>query len=271
MTSFAAGNRIARASERGPDELRSIAIQFNRMADALSRQYENQLVFLTGIAHDLRNPLFPIKMAASVASPDQPLPPDDKVRSMLSIVKRQVDRLDRMIGDLLDASRIEAGKLELRVESQDARSLAREVANLFEAASSKHRIELQIPEAPVPLYCDAFRIEQVLNNLVSNAIKYSPNGGRVQIGVESDSGCAVFKVTDEGMGIRDEDRPLVFEPFRRIRSADREIPGTGLGLSVARRIVEAHKGRLDLKSEFGKGSTFIVCIPANAAVSAEAA
>jgi two-component system, OmpR family, sensor histidine kinase MtrB len=270
MTDFAAGNKISRATERGPEELRSIAVQFNQMADTLARQYENQLVFLAGVAHDLRNPLFPLKMSASILEPAGPLPSEERIRSLVAIIRRQVDRLDRMIGDLLDASRIEAGRLELQLQDCDARSLAREVFELFQTASPSHKVEVQLPDMPIHLRCDPFRIEQVMNNLVSNAIKYSPNGGRVQIAVETASENVVFRVSDEGVGIRAEEAPYVFEPFRRLQNSS-EIQGTGLGLSIVRRIVETHGGRIELKSEPGKQTTFYVYLPMDGVKAREAA
>jgi two-component system sensor histidine kinase MtrB len=162
---FAHGNTNARAPERGPTELRMIAAQFNAMADSLARQRENQLAFLAGVAHDLRNPLSVLKLATMTTSPER-----------VPIMKRQVDYLDRMVGDLLDASRIEAGQLELRPQQEDARALVCEVYELFRDLSPAHQLSMNVPDGPVMLYCDALRIEQVLNNLVSNAIKYSPQG-----------------------------------------------------------------------------------------------
>jgi signal transduction histidine kinase len=124
--------------------------------------------FLAGVAHDLRNP------------PVLKLADDDDVPERVPIMKRQVDYLDRMIGDLLDASRIEAGQLELRPQQEDARGLVCEVYELFRDLRRRTN-SMQVPDEPVMLYCDALRIEQVLNNLVSNAIKYSPKGGPVEI------------------------------------------------------------------------------------------
>lgn len=261
MMDFAAGRRSARASESGPGELRSISIQFNEMAAALSRQQEEQLVFLAGVAHDLRNPLSPLKLAAATIGGEGPLPPEDRIRATLDIVRRQVDRLDRMVGDLLDASRIEAGQLELQLQECDARLLAREVFELFQTASSRHPLELHVPDSAVPLRCDAFRIEQVLNNIVSNAIKYSPDGGAVRIAVTADATDTVFEISDEGLGIKPEDISSIFQPFCRVGKANQKIPGIGLGLSVARRIVEAHSGRIDVSSRPGAGTVFCVRIP----------
>jgi signal transduction histidine kinase len=250
MREFALGNTNARAPERGPAELRIIAAQFNVMADSLARQRENQLAFLAGVAHDLRNPLSVLKLATMTTSPDR-----------VPIMKRQVDYLDRMVGDLLDASRIEAGQLELRPKQEDARGLVCEVYELFRDLSPVHQLSIDVPDKPVILYCDALRIEQVLNNLVSNAIKYSPKGGPVEITLEDFEGEAVISVTDYGLGIPSDQRNRIFEPFRRARLTKEYIPGIGLGLSVARRIVEAHQGQLDVRSEEGKGSTFFVHLP----------
>ena len=250
MRDFARGDTNARALERGPTELRTIAAQFNSMANSLARQRENQLAFLAGVAHDLRNPLSVLKLATMTTSPER-----------VPIMKRQVDYLDRMIGDLLDASRIEAGQLELRPQQEDARGLVCEVYELFRDLSPAHQLSMQVPDQPVMLYCDALRIEQVLNNLVSNAIKYSPKGGPVEIILADSEGEAVISVTDYGLGIPNDQRHRIFEPFRRASLTKDHIPGIGLGLSVARRIVEAHKGHLDVRSELGKGSTFYVHLP----------
>lgn len=250
MRNFARGDRSARAPERGPTELRIIASQFNAMADSLARQRENQLAFLAGVAHDLRNPLSVLKLSSMTTSPER-----------LPIMKRQVDYLDRMIGDLLDASRIEAGQLELRPEQEDARMLVRDVFELFRDLSPAHQLSLNVPDQPVPLVCDPLRIEQVLNNLVSNAIKYSPKGGPVEITLEDSDEEAVISVSDQGLGIPPDQSHYIFEPFRRARLTKEHIPGIGLGLSVARRIVEAHQGRLELRSEEGKGTTFYVRLP----------
>jgi two-component system, OmpR family, sensor histidine kinase MtrB len=250
MRDFAHGNGSARAPERGPAELRIIASQFNAMAESLARQRENQLAFLAGVAHDLRNPLSVLKLSTMTASPER-----------LPIMKRQVDYLDRMIGDLLDASRIEAGHLELRPEEEDARMLVREVCELFRDVSSAHHLTIKVPDQPVTLRCDALRIQQVLNNLVSNAIKYSPKGGPVEITLQDFEEEAVISVTDHGLGIPPGEQHHIFEPFRRAPLTKAQIPGIGLGLSVARRIVEAHHGRLELRSEPGKGTTFFVHLP----------
>lgn len=263
---FALGDRSARAPERGPDELRVIASQFNAMANSIARQRENQLAFLAGVAHDLRNPLHALKMSTALMNDDEDKPKieNGRARELMGIIKRQVDYLDRMIGDLLDASRIEAGQLELRFEDRDARALVEDSIELFRDLSPKHQLTMKLPEQPVVLFCDALRIEQVLNNLISNAIKYSSKGGRVEVTLEEIGDEAVICVADEGIGIPKDQIQDIFEPFRRSHLSKGQIPGIGLGLSVARRIVEGHNGRIEVQSQVHRGTKFCIRLPLRA-------
>jgi two-component system, OmpR family, sensor histidine kinase MtrB len=255
---FATGRKGARIPERGPEELRSIAAAFNSMASALERQYENQLSFLAGVAHDLRNPVGALKMSAGLLSSNRAVSLE-KVSDLMEVIKRQVDHLDRMVGDLLDATRIETGRLELRLEEIDARKIVQAVFDLFSPVVSRgHQVSLNLPDEPVTLKCDPLRIEQVLNNLLSNAIKYSPHGGNISFGVEASTDEVIFYVSDQGLGIAEGEVPYIFEPFRRAVGLKDNLPGAGLGLSVARRIVQGHGGRIDVETQLNKGTTFRV-------------
>ena len=167
-----------------------------------------------------------------------------------------------MVGDLLDSSKIESGNLELRLEECDARIIVQDAFNLFSSASKSHQFTLHLPATATPIHCDRLRIEQVLNNLVSNAIKYSPGGGQVALSLAQAGEEALFHVSDEGMGIPRDEIPYIFEPFRRTRTAREAVPGVGLGLSVAQRIVRAHGGRIQVESQIGKGTRFSVYLPA---------
>jgi signal transduction histidine kinase len=260
MRRFASGRKRTRAPETGPAELREVARTFNEMASSLARQQEDQLTFLAGVAHDLRNPLSALKMSAALVGPGRDASPE-RVQKTLALVRRQVARLDRMVGDLLDATRIEAGKLELQLEERDARELARAVVELYQATGASHELHLVLPDTPVPLFCDGTRIEQVLNNLVSNALKYSPVGSHVDVVVVQGAEEAVLSVTDQGMGVSAEERRHLFAAFKRTRGARQCAPGVGLGLSVARRIVEAHHGHIEVESQQGQGSVFRVRLP----------
>lgn len=257
---YGAGDRAARAPLIGPRELGEIARAFNDMAESLERQREAQFAFLGGVAHDLRNPLSALRLSVHFLDADN-RPQESSVRRTMALVGRQVDRLERMVGDLLDASQIEACKLELRVEERDLRDLAQEAVDLYRPVSPEHPIELSLPETQVLVRCDATRIEQVLNNLLSNALKYSPAGGQVDVAVRADGEGAEITVRDRGLGIEPEDLAHLFEPFRRLKSTSGSIPGTGLGLAVAKRIVEAHGGRLFVESRPGAGSVFRIELP----------
>jgi signal transduction histidine kinase len=263
---YAAGDRAVRIVPSGPAEFRRTAETLNEIADRLAREEHDRLTFLSGVAHDLRNPLAALQMAVRYLEPDHPLPSEENIRHTLVIVGREVQVLNRMVGDFLDATRIEGGHLELRTACYDVRDLARTSAELYQTISFRHRIRLSLPSASVNARCDGERIEQVLNNLVSNAIKYSPAGGDVDISVSEQAGEAIIAVSDHGIGIAPTELERIFEPFRRT-GASREIaPGVGLGLSVARRIVAQHGGRLEVQSQVGVGSTFRVHLPRSATI-----
>jgi signal transduction histidine kinase len=257
---FGRGEKDVRADESGPQELGEVAVRFNRMADALASQRAAQLAHLAAVAHDLRNPLWVLQLSLdSARSCDK----DDPARSFRSLdnADQQVGRLKRMIDDLLDASNIEAGHLELRHEMLDLRELVRELSEQFVQQSAIHRIEWKVPQEPVPAIGDAMRIGQVVTNLLTNAIKYSPSGGLVRLDLCRDRESAVISVADEGVGIAAADLPELFEPFRRLTHARHTSAGTGLGLFVVQRLVQAHGGEIAVESAPTKGSTFRVRLP----------
>ncbi len=254
---FRGGRDDARAPELGVVEVRRVAAAFNEMADAIVHQKEEQLTFLAGVAHDLRNPLSALKLGCET------LPTGGERLDLESCrrMERQVDRLERMVGDLLDATRIEAGHLELEIEELDLREPTRAMVELYAPTSPTHEIILHAPEEPVIVRGDALRLEQVLSNLLTNATKYSPKGGPVEITLSSEESEALLSVSDRGIGIEREELPNVFMPFRRRRLAAGVSTGAGLGLSIARRIVAAHGGRIEVESQVGVGSTFTVRLP----------
>ena len=270
MERFTRGDRSARAATGGPEELAEMARRFNDLADAQDHQRERLMAFLAGIAHDLRNPLSALKCSRGVVRPDRPMPPEAVVRKAFELAYRQVDRMDRLVSDFLDTARIEAGQLRLEKAPCDLRDLARSACALFESASARHRVELEAPETPVVAECDAQRVEQVLDNLVSNAIKYSPEGGAVRVRVRLDGDRAVIAVSDPGVGLAAEDLERIFEPFQRAGPRREDIPGMGLGLFVVRRIVEGHAGTIHVDSQPGVGTTFEVRLPIRAAPGAGA-
>ncbi|AKF11369.1 Two-component sensor histidine kinase [Sandaracinus amylolyticus] len=249
--------------EQSPREIREISTALGEMRGELARQREERLAFLAGVAHDLRNPLSALKMAISLARTDA-----SARERTLAMADRQIELLARMIGDLLDATRIEAGELALTREPIDLREVAREVVELHAPTATSHTIALHAPERPVTVRADVLRMQQVVGNLVSNAIKYSPEGGPIEVHVGREGERAFVSVVDHGIGIASGDREKLFTPFRRSRGARAVATGAGIGLSVARRIVEAHGGDIAVDSTVGLGSTFRVSLPTESATSA---
>ncbi|NVJ26000.1 HAMP domain-containing histidine kinase [Myxococcus sp. AM011] len=259
MRRFGAGRKRTRAPVAGPTELRDMARTFNEMANSLTHQQEQQLAFLAGVAHELRNPLSALKLSTALTERSRAQLTPERMQRTLALVGRQVERLDRMVGDLLDSTRIEAGKLELRPEVRDARELARGVVELYRSSDGGHVLQLDVPETPLLVRGDPDRLEQVMANLVSNALKYSPSGSRVDVAVRREVDDVLLIVKDQGVGITEDEKSMLFAPFQRLGDArSKRAPGVGLGLSVARRIVEAHGGHIEVESTPGVGSTFCV-------------
>ncbi len=243
------------------DEIGQLSASLDRAIDALRRQRTAQIAFHAGIVHEVRNPLSTLEAALDLLVSREP-PPDTDTRMVLSIVERQVASLSRLIGDLLDAFEIEGGQLSLHPEPTDLKDLAENAVEAFAGVSVRHTIQLRVPEEPVVLGVDPMRIGQVLTNLLSNALKYSPRGGPVDVTVEKSATDVVLSVTDVGLGIDATVMPRIFEPFSRGEPTKHQIPGAGLGLAVCRRIVTAHGGTIEVDSAPGEGSTFRVRLPA---------
>lgn len=253
---YRAGEPDAHAEPRGGAEMREVMEAFEDMTDALRTQRASQLVYLAGVAHDLRTPLSALKTAALLARSER----DEERRARsIELIERQAARMERMATDLLDAARIDAGELALDLAPLDVRGVCADVVRLYSPTSNSHTIELSTPSEPVVVEADALRLEQVVGNLVSNAIKYSPHGGTVRVTVAARGDRALVEVADRGIGMTPEQAASVFVPFRR--SAKGVAPGVGLGLSVVRRIVQAHGGTVEVESELGVGSTFRVVLP----------
>jgi signal transduction histidine kinase len=264
MQRFTDGDPNARAEEWGAAEVQTMARAFNETASSLVRSRRRQLRYLTGIIHDLRNPLAAVQLSLGFISPNRPLPPERRIRELFDLIHRQLDRVNSMIGDVLAAAETEAGGITLQYSQLDARELVTECAHLFSTMAPAYAIHAEMPDHPVELRCDPVRLEQVLNNLVSNAIKFSPAGSEVRIELAEEADAVRFTVVDHGPGIAPEDRERIFEAFQRTNAQYEEARGVGLGLYVSRRIAETHGGRIDLESRLGEGSSFSVWIPQHA-------
>jgi PAS domain S-box-containing protein len=223
--------------------------------------------FLSIASHELRTPLTPLQIqlqrllgVAGKAGLDHM--PKEQVRGMLQRSAIQVSRLATLIDSLLDVSRITAGRFHLELEQVDLSALAREVIARFNEAASQggSTLTLFAPDA-VSVRCDPLRIEQVLSNLLSNAIKYG-NGQPIEVSVSSSGETGTLVVSDKGIGIAPAKLPKVFDRFERGEAA-RSYAGLGLGLYIAKQIVEAHRGSIRVTSEPARGSVFTVEVPMN--------
>ncbi|HEX5420112.1 MAG TPA: HAMP domain-containing sensor histidine kinase [Gammaproteobacteria bacterium] len=256
---FRSGEPLAKADEHAPQEIADIARAFNEMSEELGRQRARQLAFIAGVAHDLRNPLAALQFSLDTMKLRRENL-DCETERVVDVLGRQLDHLSRMVNDLLETCYIEAGELTLTRENFDLRDAARAVVDLYGPIASDRDIDLELYDAPVVVHADRTRIEQVVGNLLSNSIKYSSAGTRIAVAVSRSDGAAELSVADHGVGISPEDRENIFRPFWR---ADRtgKRSGTGLGLSVVRKIVVAHEGTITVDSTPGAGSMFRVRMP----------
>ncbi len=217
--------------------------------------------FLGTVSHELRSLLEVLALNAARLNTLAPAgPAGEPIRKQAGTNQRTVARMNRLIGDLLDATSIEAGKLEIRLDTVAVAELLRDTLDAFEpiAAAKQIRIVADAPAAGISAHLDGERILQVLANLVSNAIKFTPAGGQVSIEIRVVDDELHHAVSDTGIGIPEAELATVFERFHQV-SADRR--GLGLGLYIARHIVEAHGGRLWAESDLGAGSTFRFVVP----------
>jgi two-component system CheB/CheR fusion protein len=219
--------------------------------------------FLAILAHELRNPLAPIRTALYLARTKK-LPPERLDRA-LELADRQMRHLTRLLDDLLDAARITTGSVPLRKERADLRRLAREAAESVRPMMERrrHHFDCSIPDAPLELDADAARIAQILDNLLTNAAKYTPDEGTICLRVERDGAHAVIRVEDNGIGFREGAGDKLFGMFAREESVSGwPAGGLGIGLALVREFVERHGGHVEAHSPGPmKGSTFTVRIP----------
>jgi two-component system, OmpR family, sensor histidine kinase MtrB len=263
VSRFGNGEFDSRFAPKGPLEIRNLGGVFNEMASSLNRVRRDRIQMNAGIAHDIRNPVAAVKMTVSLlrANPDIDVAERQK---RLAIVERQVERLDRLVGDLLESSKLEAGVLTLEKSWVDLRVLALEARDLFSDFSKNHQILSELGSEPVQCFCDPFRLSQVLNNLMSNAIKYSPAGGRILLRLGVSQALVSIEVDDEGIGIAPHHVKNIFEPFERVGECVSTVDGTGLGLFTSQKIVLAHGGHIEVVSNLGQGTTFKVFLPRGA-------
>lgn len=255
---FGGGDFSARAPILREDELGEICRTFNNMADEVADHEKNRLQFVAGVVHDLKNPLVTIGGAARILK-NQALPPPQQTEWLTRIIS-QVMRLENLVLDLMDTVQVETGQLRLMAADMDLTALLRDIQREQKELVTSHSIVFEGNDE-CRVRGDKNRLERVVLNLISNAVKYSPEGTMVHLRVEKRQANAVCIVQDHGAGMSPEDLKVAFQPFGRVRRTQSMAKGTGMGLCVVKQIVEAHGGTIHVASEVGVGTTVEVSLP----------
>ncbi|GAB1422220.1 hypothetical protein MASR2M15_24370 [Anaerolineales bacterium] len=245
--------------EEGPPETRSVAHSFNQMTSEVRATQESQRDFLANVSHDLKTPLTSIQgysqaiVDGATSNPAQ----------AASIIYEESERLNRMVGELTDLMRLQSGRLSMKLSAINLEPMVEAIGNQLSMVALQKQQELIIETSRVPnIAGDGDRLVQILHNLIGNAIKYTPEGGKIRVSIKPEKGGIIISIADTGIGIPREDLGRVFERFYQVDKARGPQRGTGLGLAITQEIVQAHGGEIFVESAgIGKGSTFKVWLP----------
>ncbi len=252
---LAAGQRDRRAAVSAHDEIGALATSFNAMADAVTREDELRRAFASDVAHELRTPLSILRSQLE-AIQDGVTPPDPEV---INSLHDESLRLGRLITDLETMADAGAAGFSLHRRELALRPLVRDVLAHLSGHIAEHEVDLVTDLADVTAWADAVRIRQVVTNLVSNAAKFTPPGGRITVTLQQGDGDVELAVADSGVGIPEDELPRVFDRF--FRGTGSPAKGSGIGLAVAAELAAAHQGQISVESRLGQGSRFLVRLP----------
>jgi two-component system sensor histidine kinase KdpD len=231
---------------------------------ALARESDRlKSALLSSVSHDLRTPLAGIKAAtSSLLQTDVDWSEDDR-RTFLTDIDAEADRLSRLVSNLLDLSRIEAGAIVPSKDWEDIGELMERVVHRIQEREPAHHIVVEVAPGLAPVRVDAVHVEQALTNLIENAAKYSPAGSPIEVKGQPSGGARAIEiaVTDHGVGIPPEEQTRIFDKFYRVAGTRRRVQGTGMGLAIVKGLIEANGGRVTVESEPGHGSTFRIILP----------
>ena len=266
----ASGNFADKVVNTSKDEIGVLTRTFNDMAsqledtlDDLKRSEQMRREFVANVSHELRTPITSVRSYAETLASDPDIPADMRER-FLNVILNESDRMTKIVQDLLTLSRFDAGSFQFTFDYFSFETSVRDVYNAvrMEAQAHHHEFTLEVEPGIPRIRGDKTRVEQVIMNMVSNAIKYTKDGGRIAIKAGLRGSEVWCSVKDNGIGIPKEDTGKVFDRFYRVDKArSRESGGTGLGLSIAQEIVVRHGGRIELKSRLGHGTTITVWLP----------
>jgi PAS domain S-box-containing protein len=256
-------HQVAQCNIRDITERSRLQRQTQEQAAELADLDRRKDEFLAMLSHELRNPLAPILNAAQLLQLQKgENPAQQKARA---IIERQVGQLARLVDDLMEVSRMITGRIQLRQEQVAASGIVERAVETVRPLidQRRHELTVSLPPDPLWLYADASRLEQVVTNLLTNAAKYTNEGGHIWLSVQQEGDKAVLRVRDTGLGITPTFLPHVFDLFAQAeRSSDRSQGGLGIGLALAKRLVEMHGGTIGVSSTLGQGSEFVVSLVA---------
>ncbi len=252
------------------DEIGKLAQAINQTTDALAKMDERKRIiddaktrFLTITSHELRSPMTPMKAQLQMLEQGYFGDLTGEQKESLNMIVRNAERLDKIISDFLEISRIEAARLKFDFKKTDLTETVDELVKFMEGFAREKHVSLEKNIEPLPeIMVDPDRVSQVLRNLIHNAIKFSDENGKIEISAQSKEDHILFTVKDHGTGMTPEDQIRVFEPFYQIdKASHKKYGGTGLGLAICRGIIESQKGKIWVESKLGKGSTFHFTVP----------
>ena len=267
---IAAGDFSRRLEVPNRDELGALADDLNRMSDEIGRLVReveaasrNKSEFLANMSHELRTPLNAIIGFSEVLSERMFGEINEKQAEYIGDILQSGQHLLSLINDILDLSKIEAGRMELELSDFDLPSAVENTLTLVRERAVRREITLErtLDERLGTILADERKVRQVLLNLLSNALKFTPEGGKIDVRAALNDGAAAISVTDNGVGIAPEDLEKVFEEFRQVGTVSKKVEGTGLGLAISRKFIELHGGKIWVTSQVGTGSTFAFTLP----------
>lgn len=253
------GSAVLRSAVRSAVRERRRQYEVRSLLVELRAEHDRKDDFIAVLGHEVRNPLAAIKAAVQLLQRKRSEP--QVAERMGEVIERQLETLDRLVGDLVETSRLTRGKIVIEKQQTDLKALVAQHLRGIHARTDTHDriVTAQLPQGPLMGEVDAVRVEQVLANLLTNALKFTPKEGRVHVALRREGDEAVLEVTDEGIGMEQHLLERIFEPFSQ---ADPNRGGLGLGLALVRGLVEMHGGTIDASSEGpGRGSRFVVRLP----------
>jgi signal transduction histidine kinase len=219
--------------------------------------------FVSIVSHELRTPLTAVRESLALLLDKIPGKINKDQEQLLHVAQDNIDRLNRLVTNLLDSSQMESGKMAMKREFVDIVGLIYEVVDSFKASARKKRLTLQssLADDVKGIWADSDRLAQVLDNLISNAVKYTPERGHIEVRLQRKDKAIEIVIRDTGKGIRQEDKEKIFDKFSQLSFKDGKIVSTGLGLAITKDIIELHRGSIAVDSKVGKGSTFTITLP----------